>query len=71
MEGALHAGPVVLAERSDPLQHVEQIAPLDDVVAEAHHAVGQPRLRRAAEVEDDLEQVRGLEPAGRPAQRLR
>jgi hypothetical protein len=66
MEGPLDAGAVVLAERADPLEDVQQVAPLDLVIAEPHHAIGEARLRRPPEVENDLHQVgRGQGARGR------
>ena len=57
MEGPLDAGPVVVAEDADVIDDVGDIAIGDLAVEEVLLAGGEARLRPAAEVHDDLEEI--------------
>ena len=57
MQRALDAGAVVLAEIAHVLDHHLQVGQRDLVLAQHHLAVAKARLRQAAQVHHDFEQV--------------
>ncbi len=57
VEGPLDAGPVVVPERTDVVDHVEDVGFRDLPLEEDHLAVGEAGLRQAPEVEDDLDEI--------------
>ena len=57
VEGALDAGAVVRGEHAQLLDHVVDLFDPDRIAAQLHHFVREARLRRAAEVHYDLDQI--------------
>jgi len=60
VERPLDAGPIVVAEGADVVDHVLDVGLADLAIEERHLAVDEARLGSPAEVHDDLDQLRRI-----------